>query len=70
MTQVANQLLKIQEYMMFKLLMKEVRVLETNLARYQNELRQKIYKKEVRTYEEIGEEKLDDYYEKYYNNFE
>jgi hypothetical protein len=67
MSQVANQLLKIQEYIPFKQLMKEVRNLENNISSYQNVLRQKIYKREVQIYGEIGQEKLDDFYEKYYN---
>ncbi|CAD8073276.1 unnamed protein product [Paramecium primaurelia] len=70
MQQVANLLLQIQQYVPFKQLMKAIRTLEQNICEYQDILRQKIYKSEVSTYKEIGFEKLDDFYEKYYNYFQ
>ncbi|CAD8075068.1 unnamed protein product [Paramecium sonneborni] len=70
MQQVANLLLQIQQYVPFKQLMKSIRTLEQNICEYQDVLRQKIYKSEIATYKEIGLEKLDDFYEKYYNNFQ
>lgn len=80
MLQVANQLLKIQEYVQFKQLMKEVyyirlhylqvRTIEFNVNSYQNELRQKIHKREVQIYGEIGEEKLEDFYDRYFDLFQ
>ncbi|KAM3141064.1 hypothetical protein pb186bvf_006865 [Paramecium bursaria] len=68
--QVANGLLRIQEYQMFKQLMKELRNLERNIANYQDQLRQKIYRKEKKLYREIGQERLDDFYDQYYEEFQ
>ncbi|CAK91961.1 unnamed protein product (macronuclear) [Paramecium tetraurelia] len=70
MHQVATALLKIQEYILFKQLMKELRTLEANIAAYQNQLRQRISIKERQVYKEIGQEKLDDFYDKYYQEFQ
>ncbi len=49
--------------------MKEVRGMESNITHFQNELRQKIYKKEINLYREIGEERLDDFYDQYDREF-
>ncbi|CAD8148976.1 unnamed protein product [Paramecium octaurelia] len=70
MHQVATALLKIQEYILFKQLMKELRILEANIAHYQNQLRQRISLKERKVYKEIGQEKLDDFYDQYYQEFQ
>ncbi|CAD8067432.1 unnamed protein product [Paramecium sonneborni] len=70
MHQVATALLKIQEYILFKQLMKELRTLESNIAQYQNQLRQRISVKERKVYKEIGQEKLDDFYDQYYQEFQ
>ena len=37
--------------------------------KYQNELRQNIYKGQLQTYHEIGEEKLTQFYDKYDKSF-
>lgn len=81
MQRVAGELCKIQEYELFKLLMKEVRYslkyflillktlknrkLEADISKYQDQLRRQIHKKELNIYEKIGEERLDDFYDKY-----
>lgn len=43
----ANSLLKIQEYAEFKMIMKELRTIESLIVEYQNLLRSKIYKGEL-----------------------
>ena len=37
--------------------------------KYQNELRQNIYKGQLKTYHEIGEDKLTQFYDKYDKSF-
>lgn len=70
MQRIANELCKIQEYALFKELMKEVRRLENNIAKYQHHLRSNIYKGEMNLYHEIGQQYLDEFYEKYNGEFE
>lgn len=85
MQRVATELCKIQEYELFKSLMKEVRLfrcfslqekikiilfdlfrkLEIDIAKYQDFLRKTIQHKELNIYNKIGEERLDDFYDKY-----
>jgi hypothetical protein len=43
--------------------------MEADVAKYQDILRKKIYSNELNVYEKIGEEKLDDFYEKYDREF-
>ncbi|EAR89830.3 hypothetical protein TTHERM_00633370 (macronuclear) [Tetrahymena thermophila SB210] len=69
MQHTANSLLKIQEYSEFKLLMKELREIEILIAEYQDQLRQQIYNNELNLYQQIGEERLDDFYDSYYDEF-
>ncbi|KAM3145583.1 hypothetical protein pb186bvf_002357 [Paramecium bursaria] len=70
MSIVSNQLLKIQQYTAFKQLMIQIREIEKNISEYQNILRQKIYNQEVKTYQTIGFEKLDDFIDRYYGYFQ
>ena len=44
---IAEELCQLKKYELFKDLMKEVRAIETQINKYQNELRQNVYKKHV-----------------------
>lgn len=55
---MADELCVVQEYQLYKDLMREVRLLEQDLNSYQNELRLNIQENQLREYIEIGDEKL------------
>ncbi len=46
------------------------RKLENEINKFQAQLRKIIHKKQMNIYEEIGNEKLEDFYEKYDNEFQ
>ena len=50
---------------MYKDLMKEVRLLETDIVSYQNELRTNIQESQLSEYVSIGGEKLKEFYDKW-----
>lgn len=58
---VANNALKIQMYAGFKNLMKEVRLLEGNITRWQEHLRNKVHEQQLATYKKIGDERVDEF---------
>jgi len=49
--------------------MKEVRLLETEIVTYQNDLRTNIQKTQMKEYVEIGEELMGDFYKEWENRF-
>ena len=51
----------------FKFKNLKIRKLEADISKYQDQLRRQIHKKELNIYEKIGEERLDDFYDKYDN---
>ena len=53
---IAEELCQIKKYELFKDLMKEVRAIETQINKYQNELRQNVHKKQLDNYMDIGKE--------------
>ena len=53
---IAEELCQNKKYELFKDLMKEVRNIEAQINRYQNELRQNVHKKQLDNYIEIGRE--------------
>ena len=53
---IAEELCQNKKYELFKDLMKEVRNIEAQINRYQNELRQNVHKKQLDNYIEIGKE--------------
>ena len=55
---LAEELCYVQEYQLYKDLMREVRILEIDINHYQNELRLNIQQKQLREYIDIGHEKL------------
>jgi len=69
MIKLADDLCHIQEYLRYRDLMKAVRKLEQQIAKYQDLLRNKIYKTEVDRYHQIGEAEFEDFYEYYENEF-
>ncbi len=62
---LAAELCNIHEYQMYKDLMKEVRLLETDIVSYQNELRTNIQESQLSEYVSIGGEKLKEFYDKW-----
>ena len=53
---IAEELCHLKKYELFKDLMKEVRAIETQINKYQNELRQNVHKKQLDNYMDIGKE--------------
>lgn len=66
---LADELCVVHEYQMYKDLMREVRLLEKDINLYQNELRSNIQTKQLKEYIDIGDEKLQDFYREWENNF-
>lgn len=62
---LAQELNNIHEYQLFKDLMKEVRQLEQDIVGYQDELRTNIQQTQLKEYIEIGEDKLQEFFEKW-----
>lgn len=50
--------------------MKEIRLLESEIVGYQNELRSNIQKTQMREYVEIGEEHMQEFYNQWENRFQ
>ena len=50
--------------------MKEVRLLESEIVGYQNELRQNIQKAQMKEYVDIGDDLLQDFYVEWQKKFE
>ena len=53
---IAQELCDLKKYELFKDLMREVRAIENQINRYQNELRQNVHKKQLDDYVNIGKE--------------
>ena len=53
---IAEELCELKKYELFKDLMREVRAIENQINRYQNELRQNVHKKQLDDYINIGKE--------------
>lgn len=62
MERVANSAIKIQMYSGFKNLMREVRQLESNITKWQEHLRNKIHRKQLGNYKEVGQEKVNKFW--------
>ena len=60
---IAEELCAYKKYELFKDLMKEVRIIESQINRYQNELRQNVHKKQLDNYIEIGKEMQNEFNE-------
>ena len=53
---IAEELCTLKKYELYKDLMKEVRLIEAQINKYQNELRQNVHKKQLDNYINIGKE--------------
>ena len=60
---IAEELCQNKKYELFKDLMKEVRNIEAQINRYQNELRQNVHKKQLDNYMDIGKEMQNEFNE-------
>ena len=60
---IAEELCQNKKYELFKDLMKEVRNIESQINKYQNELRQNVHKKQLDNYIEIGKEMQNEFNE-------
>jgi hypothetical protein len=69
MAKVAEGLCSIQEYVRYRDLMKAIRKLEYQIAKYQDFFRQRIYKSEIDVYHQLGEGHFDKFYEYYEKEF-
>ena len=62
---IAEELCNLKKYELFKDLMKEVRGIESQINKYQNELRQNVHKKQLDNYINIGKEIQNEFNEKW-----
>jgi len=69
MLKVAEDLANIQEYLRYRDLMKAVRKMELQIAKYQDFLRKRIYKSELELYQQIGEASFEEFYAYYEEEF-
>ena len=60
---IAEELCHLKKYELYKDLMKEVRLIEAQINKYQNELRQNVHKKQLDNYINIGKEIQDEFNE-------
>ena len=58
MQQIADALSLSHEYILYKDMMKSIRLLEADITTYQETLRKRTYDKELSAYRELGEEKI------------
>ena len=58
---IAEELCYLKTYELYKDLMKEVRLIESQINKYQNELRQNVHKKQLDNYINIGKEIQDEF---------
>ena len=58
---IAEELCNLKKYELYKDLMKEVRLIEAQINKYQNELRQNVHKKQLDNYINIGKEIQDEF---------
>jgi hypothetical protein len=58
---IAEELCLLKKYELYKDLMKEVRNIEEQINKYQNELRQNVHKKQLANYKDIGNEMLKEF---------
>lgn len=66
---IAEELCSLKKYELYKDLMKEVRTIETQINRYQNELRQNVHKKQLEDYINIGKEMQSEFDENWNKKF-
>ena len=66
---LAEELCNSQEYQLYKDLMREVRILETDINEYQDDLRTNIQENQLTEYIEIGDEKLQEFYREWERKF-
>ena len=59
----------IQAYASFRSLMKEVRDLEASISIWQNDLREHVHESQLIRYREIGDERIDEFCQKYEQEF-
>ena len=69
MSILAEELCYVQEYQLYKDLMREVRLLEVDINTFQDELRTNIQHNQLREYVEIGDEKLQEFYRDWEKKF-
>lgn len=56
---IANNCLHLQQYAKFENLMGEVRSLEEHIARWQDQLRDRVHKGQLKVYRQEGENRVD-----------
>ena len=66
---IAEELCSLKKYELYKDLMKEVRAIEQQINRYQNELRQNVHKKQLEDYINIGKEMQGEFDENWKKKF-
>ena len=67
---LAEELCYVQEYQLYKDLMREVRLLETDINQYQDHLRTNIQQTQLKEYVEIGDEKLQEFLREWDGKFD
>jgi hypothetical protein len=66
---VASNCLQIQLYIKFEALMKEVRILEQSISKWQEILRTKIHHTQLKHYKKEGENRIDEFCDKFDKEF-
>jgi len=69
MMKIAEDLCNIQEYIRYRDLMKAVKKMEVQIAKYQDFLRNRIYQSELDLYKRIGEVSFEEFYAYYEEEF-
>lgn len=69
MLKISKELLIIYEYALFSKLMAAIKDLEKQINSNQNQMRQKIYNAELEHYHEIGQDKLEEFFQNYERKF-
>ena len=67
---IADELCSLKKYELYKDLMKEIRSIEQQINKYQNELRQNVHKKQLDNYINIGKEMQSEFDNKWLTQFE
>ena len=67
---IADELCSLKKYELYKDLMKEIRSIEQQINKYQNELRQNVHKKQLDNYINIGKEMQSEFDNKWLTQFD
>lgn len=67
---IANNCQSLQQYVKFEALMTEVRSLEENIAQWQDQLRNRVHRGQLKVYKQEGENRVDEFCDRFDKEFE